>query len=65
MDELIHTTTGLQLGLDRSICWDLGGGSRSMEMDKAAIIFDTSKLSLLCSLTMVIPNRELVSIMNG
>jgi len=54
MDELIQTTTGLKPDFDRSIFWDFEGGSRGMELFKAAIIFDLSRLSLQCSLTMVI-----------
>jgi len=46
MDELIQITTGLTLDLDSSIFWDLEDGSRIMEMVKALIIFDVSRLSL-------------------
>ena len=40
MDELIQTTPGMKLELDRSIFCDFGGGSSSMKMLQAVTIFD-------------------------
>jgi len=50
MGEIIQTITVLKPGYDKSIFLDFEGGSISMEMVKAGIIFE----SLLYSVTMVI-----------
>ena len=67
MDELIQTTTGLKLDLDRSIVWDLEDGSRITEMVKVTTmtIFDASMLSLYCSFPIVIQRHKFASTRNG
>ena len=43
MGELIQTTTGLKSGFDKTILWDFE--SRNMEMAKAVMISDVSRVS--------------------
>ena len=54
MDDPILIRYGLQPGFDRSLFWNMRGVSKSMEMVKAAIIFDVSVLCLFYRLTIVI-----------
>ena len=55
MDGLIQTTTGVKLRLYRPIFWDSSGVRVDiLEMVIAAIIFDVSRDTLFCNLTMVV-----------
>ena len=51
MDELIQTSTDLKPGFDRPQFGIFQGRSGCMEMVKAAIIFDVSRMFLICGLT--------------
>ena len=55
IDELIQIQmiTGSELGMGRSSLWGFEGRCRRIDMVIAAVIFDVSRLSLFCSLTMV------------
>ena len=68
MDELIHKTIGLRMGVDRSRFYcNSGNGDRSKEMVIAAIMIDVTRitLTLFYSLTIVIQSHKLDSISNG
>ena len=53
IDELIQITIGSESGMGRSRLLGFEGGRRSMDMVVAAEIFDASRLSLFCSLSIV------------
>ena len=65
MNKPIQTRYGLKPGFYRSIFWDVGGRSKSTDMNKAAIIFDVSVLSLIYRLIMVIQRHSFASSRNG
>ena len=53
IDELIQITTGSESGTGRSRLWGFEDERRSKDMVVAAEIFDASRLSLFCSLSIV------------
>jgi len=65
MDEPIQTTTSSKPGFDRSMLWNFRVRSRSMEMVKAAMIYDVLRLSVIYSLPMDSMRHYCASISNG